>query len=129
MQFSAAAMAFKRRSDSSTLVSGQEYNARYQYTILKDRPIWSTYFSAQWQDFERTLAPLGIDQRARPLLIDIQPFRRFALGTSLSSNSNLAPLFRRKPLVVIRHQYGLSNVKRHPRHFSIKWCGLVSARG
>lgn len=91
MQFSAAAMAFKRRSDSSTLISGQEYNARYQYTILKDRPIWSTYFSAQWQDFERTLAPLGIDQRARPLLIDIQPFRRFALGTSLSSNSNLAP--------------------------------------
>lgn len=91
VQLSAAAMAFKRRSDSSTLVKGQEYNARYQYTILKDRPIWNTYFSAQWQDFERTLAPLGVDQRARPQLIDIQPFRRFALGTSLSSNTNLAP--------------------------------------
>ncbi|MEL0605592.1 tetratricopeptide repeat protein [Pseudoalteromonas undina] len=91
VQLSAAAMAFKRRSDSSTLVKGQEYNARYQYTILKDRPIWNTYFSAQWQDFERTLAPLGVDQRARPQLIDIQPFRRFSLGTSLSSNTNLAP--------------------------------------
>ncbi|ASM50859.1 hypothetical protein PESP_a2975 [Pseudoalteromonas espejiana DSM 9414] len=90
LQLSAAAMAFKRRSNSSTLVSGQEYNARYQYTILRDRPIWSAYFSAQWQEFDRTLAPIDVD-RPRPLLIDLQPFRRFALGTSISSTGNLAP--------------------------------------
>ncbi|MGJ8675684.1 MAG: tetratricopeptide repeat protein, partial [Pseudoalteromonas sp.] len=90
MQLSAAIMSFLRRDSGSSLINGQEYNARYQYRILKDRPIWTAYFSAQWQDFEQvnTLINTGNDA---PLNIELQPFRRFALGTSFSSTSSLEP--------------------------------------
>ena len=90
VQLSAAAMSFSRRDDGSSLINGQEYNARYQYSILKDRPIWTAYFSAQWQDFERINALLNTGNDI-PLNIDIQPFRRFALGSSFASNGSLEP--------------------------------------
>lgn len=91
VQLSAAAMSFSRRSDGSSLINGQEYNARYQYSILKDRPIWNAYFSAQWQDFERVNALINTDASRRPLRVDLQPFRRFALGTSFASTGSLEP--------------------------------------
>ena len=90
VQLSVAAMSFSRRDDGSSLINGQEYNARYQYNILKDRPIWSAYFSAQWQDFERINALINTGDN-NPLNIDIQPFRRFALGTSFASTGSLEP--------------------------------------
>ncbi|MEL0649003.1 tetratricopeptide repeat protein [Pseudoalteromonas agarivorans] len=89
VQLSAAAMSFSQRDNDDTLVNGQEYNARYQYSILRDRPIWNAYFSAQWQDFERVNALINTEQR--PLIIDLQPFRRFALGTSFVSTGSLEP--------------------------------------
>ena len=89
VQLSAAAMSFTRRDNDSTLVNGQEYNARYQYSILKDRPIWNAYFSAQWQDFDPVNTAINTNRRPRRIVIE--PFRRFALGTSFASTGSLTP--------------------------------------
>ena len=89
VQLSAAAMSFTRRDNNSTLVNGQEYNARYQYSILKDRPIWNAYFSAQWQDFDPVNTAINTNRRPRRIVIE--PFRRFALGTSFASTGSLTP--------------------------------------
>lgn len=89
VQLSGSALSFSRRSDNSSIVSGQEYNARYQYNILKDRPVWSAYFSAQWQDFDSVNT--FINNEANLLPIDLQPFRRLALGTSFASTGSLEP--------------------------------------
>lgn len=89
VQLSGSALSFSRRSDNSSIVSGQEYNARYQYNILKDRPVWSAYFSAQWQDFDSVNT--FINNEANLLPIDLQPFRRLALGTSFASTGSPEP--------------------------------------
>ena len=89
MRLSAAALSFSDRATGHSFISGQQYNARYQYSILKDRPIWSAYFSAQWQDFESTNVLLTTGET--PLQVVIQPFRRFALGTSFASTGSLEP--------------------------------------
>lgn len=90
LQLSAAIMDFTRRTDDRSLINnGQEYNARYQYSISRDRPIWNAYVSAQWQDFESIDAL--IDTGENTLDISIEPFRRFAIGTTFASTGALEP--------------------------------------
>ncbi|WP_406665405.1 tetratricopeptide repeat protein [Gallaecimonas sp. GXIMD1310] len=72
-----------------TLGSGQQFDGRYQFAVLKDRPGWTAYTSATWQKFPDK-PPLPIPgQPGRE--VTLESFRRFAIGSVFGPGAELTP--------------------------------------
>jgi thioredoxin-like negative regulator of GroEL len=75
--------------DGPQLTHGEQYDARYQYQLLQDRPGWTAYTSATWQEFDPVAGvplPEFPDQT-----VSVEPFRRFAIGSQFGPAAELSP--------------------------------------
>jgi hypothetical protein len=81
LQASAQYLSIDSRRGQS-LTSGEQYDGRYQFTLIKDRPTWALYSSVSWQNFSGSGQYQINDLPTTTFSID--PFRRFAVGTTIS---------------------------------------------
>lgn len=75
--------------DGPSLASGQQYDARYQFDLLADRPGWALYGAAIWQSFpNRPPVPVPHHPEYQAL---VEPFRRYAIGSVWGPGAELTP--------------------------------------